>query len=332
MKEKSKQSFHYENESGKVKITEYAIFPGIWLAYKEAHIHYFENRSGFPDTLLEITHCKEGRLEYEGVEQFFYLGKGDVAIHCSSYDKAMMHCPTGEYQGISVMIHPEKAPRCTSCLLSDVNVELPEIYRKFCLEEQLFIMRSTPRLEHIFSELYTVPETIRRGYLKVKVLELLLFLSCLEPRRSQIEKHMCTKNQVTLTRRLLALVNEHRDKRLTATEMAKELQVPVDQLRKSMAGVYGMPLYQCVRTYKMHLAAIMLEETNRTIMDIAGELGYDNSSKFAGAFKAVVGVSPAEYRQKTQKQLHFGAKLNRFGADESGGNMYNEFCTTVSEN
>ena len=52
MKEKGKQSFHYENESGKVKITEYAIFPGIWLAYKEAHIHYFENRSGFPDTLF----------------------------------------------------------------------------------------------------------------------------------------------------------------------------------------------------------------------------------------------------------------------------------------
>ena len=53
---------------------------------------------------MEITHCKEGRLEYEGVEQFFYLGKGDVAIHCSSYDKAVMHCPTGEYQGISMIL------------------------------------------------------------------------------------------------------------------------------------------------------------------------------------------------------------------------------------
>lgn len=30
--------------------------------------------------------------------------------------------------------------------------------------------------------------------------------------------------------------------------------------------------------------------------DIAGEFGYDNSSKFAGAFQAVMGCSPRTYR------------------------------------
>ena len=48
-------------------------------------------------------------------------------------------------------------------------------------------MRATPQMEHIFAQLYQVPQSIQRGYFKVKVLELLLFLSCLEPAMSQGE-------------------------------------------------------------------------------------------------------------------------------------------------
>ena len=52
-------------------------------------------------------------------------------------------------------------------------------------------------VEHIFSELYAVPAGIRRGYFKVKVLELLLFLSALDVAH---EKHGYTAAQVRLAR------------------------------------------------------------------------------------------------------------------------------------
>lgn len=50
---------------------------------------------------------------------------------------------------------------------------------KFCCNGGGFAARSSPRAEHVFSELYSVPEEIRKGYFKVKILELLLFLSTL---------------------------------------------------------------------------------------------------------------------------------------------------------
>ena len=34
----------------------------------------------------------------------------------------------------------------------------------------------------------------------------------------------------------------------------------------------------------------------RQVLDIAGQFGYDNASKFARAFRDVIGVSPNEYR------------------------------------
>ncbi len=69
-------------------------------------------------------------------------------------------------------------------------------------------------------------------------------------------------------------------------------------LRRGVKRVYGKPLYQCVRNYKMDLAAVVLQRSNRTVTDIAGEFGYDNSSKFAAAFRAALGCSPADYRRK----------------------------------
>mgnify|MGYP001049018267 len=46
----------------------------------------------------------------------------------------------------------------------------------------------------------------------------------------------------------------------------------------------------------MHAAAELLRSTDRTVLDIAGQFGYDNASKFARAFRSVIGVSPNAYR------------------------------------
>ena len=61
-------------------------------------------------------------------------------------------------------------------------------------------------------------------------------------------------------------------------------------------GVYGTSIYSYMRTYRMNKAAIMLKQTKENISEIAHKVGYNNSSKFASAFKTVIGKSPKEYR------------------------------------
>lgn len=98
-------------------------------------------------------------------------------------------------------------------------------------------------------------------------------------------------------------MDAHRDQRVTAAQLGRELGVSTEQLRASVQQVYGKPLYQCIRAYKMRVAARLLRETDRTVLDIAGEFGYGNSSKFAAAFREVLGASPGEYRQKNPSSL-----------------------------
>ena len=47
----------------------------------------------------------------------------------------------------------------------------------------------------------------------------------------------------------------------------------------------------------MMSAAKILKDTNKNILEIAGDYGYENGSKFSAAFKKVMGVSPSEYRK-----------------------------------
>ena len=97
-------------------------------------------------------------------------------------------------------------------------------------------------------------------------------------------------------RGLIPYVAVHRGEHLTAAKLAAALHASPEQLRRSVKQVYGKSLYQCVRAYKMRLTAKLLRETTRTVADIAGEFGYDNSSKFACAFQSVLDLPPGEYR------------------------------------
>lgn len=59
----------------------------------------------------------------------------------------------------------------------------------------------------------------------------------------------------------------------------------------------------------MNLAAVYLQETDQSITQIAGELGYSNISKFARAFQEVFGMLPKDYR-KAKSDLTLGCFLD----------------------
>ena len=168
------------------------------------------------------------------------------------------------------------------------------LMEKLCPGGAVFAARSSRRVKHVFSELYAVPEDIRKGYLKVKLLELLLFLSTLEPAAQPV--HGCTASQVTLAEQVRACLLAEPDQTVTLRELSHRFGVSEAQVKASFAGVYGMSPAAYVRSQRMWGAAELLRDTDRTVLDIAGQFGYDNASKFAKAFRDVVGVSPREYR------------------------------------
>lgn len=292
--------YRITNETGEVVMTRYAVFDGIDLVYNDVHIEQCSAVQEKRCNIIEINHCREGRIECEFENAFFYLSRGDMAISHKEDATHDVYFPIHHYHGISIVIDVDKAPDCLSFLLDDVNVKPTAIVDKFCHINQCCVMRKNVALEHIFSELYSVPESIKKGYFKVKILELLLFLSGME---CLPEETACfySRQQVQLAKGVCRYLMKHMDNRVTLKQLTAVFHVSGTHLKNCFKGVYGTSIYAYIRTQKMQAAAILLQESNDTILSIAGRFGYDNGSKFAKAFQDVMAVTPNAYRTKMER-------------------------------
>ena len=283
-----------------ISMTSYDVFPGITVIYNDICAERVSGRHYESGSVFEINHCRRGRIEYElaegGGDEFRYLAPGDLSVSCRNDFREEAYFPLHYYQGITILIDTGQTPGCLSCFLDDVEVRPELLMKKFDNSGRGYITRSNESIEHIFSELYSVPNEIKKGYLKVKILELLLFLSAMEPEAAD-ETKMVSAAHARLAKEVCRYLTEQMDRKVTLNMLAETFHVSATLIKNCFKDVYGVSVYSYIRTQKMEKAAVMLRETEMQVTEIAGALGYDNSSKFAKAFKDVQGVAPVAYRK-----------------------------------
>ncbi len=293
-----------ERDSGQYTTTVYQVFPGITFLYTAAHIpqiHFTEKQAAASDR-LEIIHCREGRSKCSIQGKLCFLSSGDLAIFHINNLSGSLYYPLRHYHGLTIQIDLANAPQCLSRLLDDVNVRPKAIAEKFCGGNGGFIARANPYIEHIFSELYTIPKKIQKGYFKIKTLELLLFLSVWE-HRNEFEHRTYTKFQAELAKDISKYMLEHKNEHITLEQLVEKFHMSGAHIKKTFKNVYGVPIRTYIRTKKMESAAYMLEHTDKSILEIANEHGYDNGSKFASAFRAIKGITPSAYRNTVAQNI-----------------------------
>ena len=109
-------------------------------------------------------------------------------------------------------------------------------------------------------------------------------------------QHSYPQSQVQLAEQVGAYLLENTERRLTVAELSQRFGASATLINSSFRGVYGMSPAAFLRAQKMHGAARLLRQTDRTVLVTGGPFGYDNGSKFAKAFRDVIGVSPNAYR------------------------------------
>ena len=205
--------------------------------------------------------------------------------------------PLQHYHGITIGIREDAARQWLSRFMEDIHIQPLEVTGRLCGNGNSRIIRGEDCIEHIFAELYRVPEQIKKGFFKLKVMELFLVLSGLDVRRSKAAQYALPKSQVQLANSVAAYLSGHMDQHITIPELSKEFGVSDTHLKNAFKGVYGVPIFSYMRVQKMHSAAQLLIHTEKTIAEIAEEFGYSNTSKFSAAFQSVMGDTPGDYRR-----------------------------------
>ena len=145
-------------------------------------------------------------------------------------------------------------------------------------------------------DIYDQPEKLRLPYQRIKVLELLLYLTQMEfTPQNRLTEYQA--KQIEIVRKIHDQLLQHMEQRVTIEELSKQYLINPTTLKSAFKDVYGTSLAAHIKEHRMEQAAKMLRETDMSIAEIAQAVGYDSQSKFSTTFKAFFQVLPREYRR-----------------------------------
>lgn len=290
--------YQFRNDTGDGTMTCYEIFPGALLCFNDFHVAYFDSDYVPGRDMFVIDHCREGKMEYLAAENAYaYVSAGDMKLDRRLTHTGRFTFPSSHYHGLTVAFDMAVAADALSREVKDFPVDLRKLQDKFCPGRYPNVIREPDTAGHIFGELYQVPEKIRIPYFKIKIMELLLYLDALELPRTLEERPYYYKTQVEKVKSIQAFLAEHMDENYTLDELSSRFEIPLTGMKNCFKSVYGTSIKAWLTDYRMNQAAELLRTDGRkSIAEIAGIVGYDSASKFAIAFRKIMGMSPLEYR------------------------------------
>ena len=103
--------------------------------------------------------------------------------------------------------------------------------------------------------------------------------------------------QVKIIREIHDHLTEHMEQRVTIEELSHRYLINPTTLKTVFKEVYGNSLAAHMKEHRMEKAAALLRETDLSVAEIAGQVGYESQSKFTAAFKEQFGQLPTAYRR-----------------------------------
>lgn len=206
-----------------------------------------------------------------------------------------MSLPNGFYEGLTISINLKTLNDNPPDILSGTGINGTFLYDKFCKNNSTTSFAGNEQTEKIFSAFYNQPGCLQLAYQKIKVLELLLYLGTLKiDTKNRLTEYQ--SEQIEIIRAIHEQLTEHMDQRFTIETLSKQYLMNPTTLKTTFKSVYGTSIAAHMNEHRMEQAANLLRETDLSIAEIAGRVGYDSQSRFTAAFKKYSGKLPKDYR------------------------------------
>jgi AraC-like DNA-binding protein len=102
-----------------------------------------------------------------------------------------------------------------------------------------------------------------------------------------------------LTYHIVSYIAEHFGEPLTLSELAKHLNVSKFYLSRAFSTKLNTNFNRYINYIRTNYALTLIQSTNYTLTRISTDSGFESQRTFNRAFKEIYGLTPSEYRQKT---------------------------------
>lgn len=225
---------------------------------------------------------------FPGLELFFYLFNGEHGT------ASVCEFPLGHYEGVGILIDCDRATEWTKQNLGIFSLDFNRLKQHLFSSGWYWVRPAGLKCEHVFRELYENGPGDDLQYIRLKITELFLTLERL-PLIQKTETYF-SKSQVELVKHLRDHITSDPDCYSSVEQLAAEHQISVTQLQKVFRGIYGIPIYKYLREFRLEQAAVALQNTSKSITEIALDAGFINPGKFSESFKKRYGMTPTDYR------------------------------------
>ena len=104
------------------------------------------------------------------------------------------------------------------------------------------------------------------------------------------------KEQKEVVKKVIDYIEENLEKEINLDNVAKNIGYSKFYLNRIFAEHTGITIYKYLQNRRLTIAAEKLVKTDKTIMEIAFESGYDTQPSFTFAFKQAYHYPPKIYR------------------------------------
>jgi AraC-like DNA-binding protein len=164
----------------------------------------------------------------------------------------------------------------------------------------------TPVEERIINSVFYQWEKYRNTLGMAKYINQLLewfFLQLFQVVEEDMNKHNITDIQVNDLLKLRSILEDSiTEERINTDEVSKSFQTPFSVLEQIFSQLYSTTIFDYFKTKKLEYAFSQIISSEKTIGDIAFEIGYSNPSNFSVAFRKKYNINPQDMRVKNKMQ------------------------------
>lgn len=289
-----------DHGSGTMK--SYSVMPGVEIIYNDFNLSApLNNMLNIETECIEITYCLKGQVEIQMANgKYAYMTNEDISLF--GYNTKALSCDFSlkPFCGITIMIYIKDFIKSLNNMFDTDEFDEKEFFEKVVSYDNCIITHANQSINHIFKELYIIPDKYKSHLMKIKTVELLLYLmNNLDYKQS--ETVYFSKTSMEKVKEARKIILDKIDEHITIKDISEIVNMNTTDLEKGFKSIFGDTIFSYSRKCKMAKAKQLLEDNDKSVLEVALCCGYSSGGKFAKAFKETFGMRPNEYRRSVKK-------------------------------
>jgi AraC-like DNA-binding protein len=244
---------------------------------------------------LEIHYRERGEQTFQVADRLYHVRGGELFVNQPDETHSTGGHPCGPGVMYCLLV---KLPRPRHGLLGLSPEESRRLVQRFqqLPDRQFRALRDVKRLFDELLRLHDCPETfLHKSRMRLTAVMLLMHIldSADRDTRSQTSVQMA---------QVIQTIREHPENEFRLEELARQTHLSLARFKGRFKAETGVSPWQFILQTKIQAAQQRLRAGDRSVTDIALDLGFVSSQYFATVFKRFTGLTPRAYRRGASPQ------------------------------